>query len=172
MINRILIFLLSIFFKHEKKPILLKMLRAKTISLKEILPKINHYQLSFYTGYQVYIDTPVKTEELIEFFSSEAEEIYQLSEFVESFNEEFMLEVDNLWRDILLEKKIEISLLNEEDFTTFFDLHLNSKNMLARKMNFMMSSKLESLDAEITEVGFIKSMLSKDDKDLDNIEWN
>lgn len=172
---KILFHLTRMFYRGPKKESILFLLSSKIISKEEIVKQIDSLYTACHNGYYMYVNDPEKTESLIEFFSSEAENLEDFTNFIESFNSDFNLEVTLASKKTFDYIKKHLVYFSKSDTDDILDHFFMSKSKLTKAMNKMLNSRIIALDEEITLRSYIKTLSGNDTFGTikpDDDKWN
>jgi hypothetical protein len=175
MISKLLFFLVKLLYTGKRKNSILLSLSQDEMSKDQIIAKMDHIFTACHNGYQMYLDDPEKIEEMIEFFSSEAENIDDFSRFLEEFNAEFNLEVTLLIKETFNETKNHLTHLTPEETNQVLDKFFMHKSLLNKTMNKMLNLRIVSLDEKITVRGYLKTVSGENSLGIDipdDKNWN
>jgi hypothetical protein len=173
MIERIIRFLVNFLPIGKKNALVRDIYKNKIKKYNEIALLINAENLGYKTAFTVYVESEKKQKQLINFFGSKiSEDPKSVFYFMDEFSNDFMVEIASRHCAMMHRMKIDFALLEYSEYVRTMNHISMQKESLAEHMNNVISSKLESLDKEITKVAweehitdedFLSSMKSDDD---------
>ena len=175
MVPKLIIRLVKAFYKGPHKGPLLSILSLQPKKKEEIIDQIKQLFTAYENGYYIYLQEAERSEALIEFFSTDPEDVSEFAKFLEDFNSEFNSEIASLTKEVFHKHKHHLVTFGTNDANEILDCFFLHRNLLARKMNKMLNSRLLVLDEQIATRHYMKTVSGENRTIMvvpDDDKWN